>query len=184
MCHLHESPRGGRGAGGGERQPWDRGDLAGGVLDAGAAGGRGGDRRLLQPEEWNKTIKGRIDRIVDAGFQNLTPSFKNKNRLCSMTCDIGKIFKQKEKSLYNTVGSKGSHPRENYGRIDPVWSRIRKQSNGSHPEEKSGHGATDPTPKKIMGGRWRVKVEMTQTCLTHNNKNNSHLSRTWRLRRR
>ncbi len=28
-----------------------------------------------------------------------------------------------------------------------IWSR----GDGSHPEEKSGQGVTDPTPKKIMG---------------------------------
>ncbi len=52
-----------------------------------------------------------------------SPSFGgtgNKNRLCSMICGIGKTFKQKEKSLYNTVGSTGSHPKENYGRRDSV----------------------------------------------------------------
>ncbi len=35
----------------------------------------------------------------------------------------------------------------------PPWREIWFWSDGSHPEEKSGYGVADPTPKKIMGGR-------------------------------
>ncbi len=82
------------------------------------------------------------------------------------------------------------------GRIPPrreIWSL----SDGSHPEEKYDHWATDPTPKKIMSVNEVVRERDQGSELTltlglvylkghdlNNNNYNSHRSMTCWLRRR
>ncbi len=77
-------------------------------------------------------------------------AYGNKNRLCSMTCGIYKIYKidrlvtkrsfigAAEGAKQHLNEKKRSHPKRN-------WVRERQiliNPAGSHPEEKSGQGAT------------------------------------------
>ncbi len=56
------------------------------------------------------------------------------------------------------INGSGSHPETRR----EIWSR----SAGSHPEEISGLGPLDPTPKKIQGGRKGRKANKKKLTLT------------------
>ncbi len=81
----------------------------------------------------------------------------NKNRLCSKTCGIGKIFiyRKDQKRLRvlivrdSTLTKAKTIHSIQMGEIPPR-REIRSRNDGSNPEEKSGHGVTDPTPKRNL----------------------------------
>ncbi len=62
---------------------------------------------------------------------------ENKNRLCSRTCGIDKFKKQLNKNVFNRA--------ENLKTKETTFMDLR-----SHPEEKSGKQATDPTLKRNL----------------------------------
>ncbi len=91
----------------------------------------------------------------------------NKNRLCSKTCGVDIDIEDKKRSskkrgiilieeIINMQKNEWNNGREDIfftKPLDPTPREIWPGSDGSHPEEKYGLEATDPTPKENQGGR-------------------------------
>ena len=69
--------------------------------------------------------------------------FSNKNRLCSMTCGIDNTLRENKKVLQ--------------GQREPlIYSFIYLIGERSHPKEKCIQGMTDPTPKRNLICNWWI----------------------------
>ena len=91
---------------------------------------------------------------------------KNKNRLCSKTCGIDKIFESGKENPLRKRNIQGAplilFQRKNMGGKRGSRKINSLERERSHPEEKSGKEASDPIPKR----NYRVGKRETTDSIT------------------